>query len=281
MKTLLKSSLFVTLLGCSLAFWGCKKDETTPIGTTIDADVQATAQDRNTSSAIDDVITSFADYASNIDPASAGGRVEGTILGAGQTSYDIRTKTLTVDFGTQNVVCSDGKKRRGKIFMQFTNGTPRQLDHTIVTTQENYYVEDIKVEGNRTDVVKVTIANNNFVHTRDITVQSRKLTFTDQTLFLESGVSQLVLRGTLPSTFEGSLTARFTGTNRRNQAFTTNTSTPLKIVSSCAGLPPISGKVEITLTATPAEKVVIDYGSDTCDRVATISYKGVSVTVNF
>jgi hypothetical protein len=281
MKNLLKSSLLATFLGCSIIFSGCKKDDTTTTSTTIDGDVQATAQDRNTSAAIDDVITSFTDYASNIDPNSTGGRVEGTVLGAGQTSYDLRTKTLTIDFGTQNVVCSDGKKRRGKLFMQFTSGMPRQLDHTIVTTQENYHVEDIKVEGNRTDVVKVTIANNNFVHTRDITVQSRKLTFPDQTLFLETGTSQLVLRGTLPNTFEGSLTGRFSGTNRRSKAFTTNTSIPLKIVSSCAGLPPVSGKIEITLTATPTDKVVIDYGSGTCDRVATISYKGVSVTVNF
>lgn len=279
MKTSLKNTLFILAVSM-VTLTACKKDETTP-SNVIDGDVQTTADDRTTSSAIDDVTTILNDYAANIDPNSSGGRTEGTILGAGQTSFNISTKTLTIDFGTQNATCSDGKKRRGKIFIQFTQGSPRQLDHTTVTSQDNYYVEDIKVDGTRTDVVKVTIANNAFTNTRKITVQNRKLTFPDKTTFSESGTMELAFRGTLPNTFEGTGTVSLSGTNRKNQAFTSSTSTPLKVVSSCPGLPPVSGKIDITITSNPTEKIVIDYGNGVCDRIATITYKGITVTKNF
>lgn len=283
MKTSLKNILTIAIIAIisSATLSGCKKDETTPATATIDGAAQKTAEDRTMSSNIEDANTSINEYVGNIDPASEGGRTEGTFLGAGQTSYNRLTRTFTIDFGSTNAMCSDGKLRRGKIFVRFTQGEPRVFDYNTTTTQDNYFVENIKVEGTRTDAVKVTLANNTITSTRDIVVTNRKLTFPDASVFSESGTYRNVgVLKVAERTWEITLTGAATGTNRESKAFTATISTPIKIVSTCATTPPISGKIEIAVAAA-ADKITVDYGSGTCDRVAIISYKGQSVTVNF
>jgi hypothetical protein len=233
------------------------------------------------SSNIEDANTSINEYVGNIDPASEGGRTEGTFLGAGQTSYNRLTRSFTIEIGSTNAMCSDGKLRRGKIFVRFTQGEPRFSDYNTTTTHDNYFVENIKVEGTRTDAVKVTLANNTITSTRDIVVTNRKLTFPDASVFSESGTYRNVgVLKVAERTWEITLTGNATGINRESKAFTATISTPIKIVSTCATTPPISGKIEIAVAAA-ADKITVDYGSGTCDRVAIISYKGQSVTVNF
>lgn len=280
MKTSLKSISVIAIIAMISAatLSSCKKDETTP---TIDGAAQKTAEDRTMSSSIEDANTSISEYVANIDPKSQGGRVEGTFLGTGQTSYNPLTRTFTIDFGTTNAVCSDGKRRKGKIFVRFTQGEPRLLDYNTTTTQDNYFVNDIKVEGTRTDAVKATIALNTITSTRDIVVTGRKLTFPDASTFSESGTYKTVAAlKLLDRSWEITLTGNTTGTNRQSQAFTATISTPIKIVSTCDTTPPISGKIEIAVVAL-SDKITIDYGSGDCDRKATISYKGQSVVVNF
>jgi hypothetical protein len=277
MKKSLKNLCLLAIL--SFATFSCKKDETSP--NSLDSSTQQAVEERNISSDFEDDHTSINDYAAKIDPKSAGGRVEGTWLGAGQTSYSILTRTLTIDFGTTNVMCTDNKKRRGKIFIRFTEGEPRTPDHKTTTTQENYYVNDIKVEGVRVDVVKISLNNNVVNSLRDIIVTNRKLTFTDQTTLTES--SNYKANGTvnlLTGSWEYTLKGQSTGIGRRGNAFSTNIATPILVKSSCATTPPISGKLEIT-PVVATDKITIDYGDGTCDRVATVTFRTQTVTVNF
>ena len=58
-------------------------------------------------------------------------------------------KTVTVDYGSSNCDCNDGKTRRGKIITTFTGFYHAQ--GTIIThTPVDYYVNDIKIEGTKT-----------------------------------------------------------------------------------------------------------------------------------
>ena len=58
-------------------------------------------------------------------------------------------KTVTVDYGSSNCDCNDGKTRRGKIITTFTGFYHAQ--GTIIThTPVDYYVNDIKIEGIKT-----------------------------------------------------------------------------------------------------------------------------------
>jgi hypothetical protein len=288
MKTVTKK-VFAAVLLCGLALTSCKKDETTTSPTQMDGQAQKTAEDKGLASNVDDESSAMYDYAYNIDPNSTGGRTEGTVLGAGNTSYNIATKTLTIDFGTTNVVCSDGRKRRGKIFIRFTEGEPRTLAHTVVISQENYAVNDIKVEGTRTDVVRNTInlAAGTVTSNRAITINSRKLTFTDNTTFTETGGYTFVITASISLTnlqltnFQYSATGGVNGKNRQNVNYTATiaTANPIIAKGSCNNfLFPIQGSFDINVIGL-ADKVVVDYGNGTCDKSYTISYRGQTVTI--
>ncbi|GAA4467122.1 hypothetical protein GCM10023093_22420 [Nemorincola caseinilytica] len=57
--------------------------------------------------------------------------------------------TFTIDFGSVNCLCSDGRNRRGKIIVNYTGAYADSGSvHTI--TFDNYYQNDNKVEGTRT-----------------------------------------------------------------------------------------------------------------------------------
>lgn len=285
MKTITKK-VFAAVLFCGFALTSCKKDETTTSPTQMDSQAQKTAEDKSTASNVDDESSAMYDYASNIDPKSSGGRTEGTVLGAGNTSYNIATKTLTIDFGTTNVVCSDGRKRRGKIFIQFTEGEPRTPAHTVVISQENYAVNDIKVEGTRTDVVRNTInlAAGTVSSNRVITINNRKLTFTDNTTFTETGGYTFVITASISSNLQFSnlqytAIGSVNGKNRQNVNYTATIANPIIAKGSCNNLLfPIQGNFDVNVVGL-ADKVVIDYGNGACDRSYTISYRGQTITI--
>jgi hypothetical protein len=58
-------------------------------------------------------------------------------------------KTVTVDYGTSNCDCNDGKTRRGKIVTTFT-GQYFAPGTVITHTPVDYYVNDIKYDGTKT-----------------------------------------------------------------------------------------------------------------------------------
>lgn len=287
MKTVTKK-VFAAVLFCGLALTSCKKDETTTSPTQMDGQAQKTAEDKSVASNVDDESSVMYDYANNIDPKSTGGRTEGTVLGAGNTSYNIATKTLTIDFGTTNVVCSDGRRRRGKIFIRFTEGEPRTLTHTVVITQENYAVNDIKVEGTRTDVVRNTInlVAGTVSSNRAITISNRTLTFTDNTTFTETGSYNFVITASISNNLQltnpqYTATGGVNGKNRLNVNYTATiaNANPIIAKGSCNNLLfPVQGNFDINVVGL-TDKVVVDYGNGACDRSYTISYRGQTVTI--
>ncbi len=56
---------------------------------------------------------------------------------------------ITIDFGTTNCLCSDGRNRRGKIIINYT-GNYADSNSTRNITFDNYYQNDNKVEGTKT-----------------------------------------------------------------------------------------------------------------------------------
>ena len=76
-KTPLKTMYAVAII-LFATISGCKKDDATPTNGTIDAEVQATADDKSLAEETENGNTTMNDYAKDIDPSSAGGRTEGT-----------------------------------------------------------------------------------------------------------------------------------------------------------------------------------------------------------
>jgi len=58
-------------------------------------------------------------------------------------------KSVTIDWGTTNCDCNDGKQRRGKIITTFT-GSYYNAGTVITHTPVDYYVNDHKVSGTKT-----------------------------------------------------------------------------------------------------------------------------------
>lgn len=58
-------------------------------------------------------------------------------------------KTITIDFGTTNCLCKDGKNRRGKIIVSLT-GRHTEPGTVITCTFEDFYVNDNHIEGTKT-----------------------------------------------------------------------------------------------------------------------------------
>src|SRR5690606_27825676 len=57
---------------------------------------------------------------------------------------------ITIDFGTEtNEVCNDGRVRRGVLVVKYT-GKYRDNGTVIQVTTQNYYVNDVRIQGRRT-----------------------------------------------------------------------------------------------------------------------------------
>jgi hypothetical protein len=58
--------------------------------------------------------------------------------------------TFTIDFGSANCLCTDGRNRRGKIIVNYSGGAYADSGSTHTITFDNYYQNDNKVEGTKT-----------------------------------------------------------------------------------------------------------------------------------
>lgn len=58
-------------------------------------------------------------------------------------------KTITIDFGSTNCLCNDGRNRRGKVLVNYT-GKYRDSGSVHTITFDNYFVNDNQVMGSKT-----------------------------------------------------------------------------------------------------------------------------------
>jgi hypothetical protein len=183
----------------------------------------------------------------------------------------------TLDFGTSNCLCTDGKNRRGKIIATFKYPLTDSLSF-VSSTFENYFVNDNQIIGARTvtnkghnssghlnfDVItngSIILANNgeiiNYVsdHNREWTAgEITPLDISDDSY---------------------SFTGSSSGTTVTNQAFTLDITTPLVFNVACNRF--VSGVFDLT----PAGEEVrsIDFGNGECDAIATVTVLGFSFQI--
>ena len=187
------------------------------------------------------------------------------------------TKSVTVDYGSSNCTCNDGKTRRGKIITTFT-GQYIALGTIITHTPVDYYVNDIKYEGTKT-VQNMGLNSNNQPY---FNVQI------DGTATLESGevVDYNSTRVRTWTTGFNTLLNRFddeydiTGTSEATfssgDGYTGNTTSPIHVKVGCGF--PVSGTLDITPTGKPVRQ--INYGDGTCDYSFTVTVSGYTFTIN-
>ena len=186
-------------------------------------------------------------------------------------------KKATLDFGTVNCPCTDGKNRRGKIIVTFSGALTDSLSY-VTSTFDNYFVDDNQVTGIRTVTNKghnaaghlnfqiitdgsIVLANNGGTITY-ITNHNREWTVGENTPFDISDDAY---------SFSGSSS----GTTVTNQAFTVVITSPLVWTISCNHF--VSGVFDLT----PAGEVTrtVDFGNGDCDTKATVTVLGFTFQI--
>ena len=188
-------------------------------------------------------------------------------------SYDFATKTLTIDFGTTNCLCADGRYRRGKILVRFTTDVNRRTAGAVVT-RVDYFINDNQHTATRiftdigsgsftVDVTNASIirANNGGTHS-----WTANWTFTRTAGFGTPQVSDDVY----------SVTGSATGINRKNVGYTTTIQSPLIKRADC---PKYFVQGTMVITNTNSKVMTLDYGTGTCDNVATVTVNGHTRTI--
>jgi hypothetical protein len=203
-----------------------------------------------------------------------------TRLGTG-TPFPVR---ITMDFGTTGCIGRDGRTRRGKIVSTYTNRliVPGAI---ATTTFDGYYVDSTKVEGTH----KVTNTGSGQIgnppaYQYTVAVTNGKLTRPSGN-FIEWNSNKVItqVEGMITNLpvddvfrIEGSSRGRVSR-NGRLSLFESNVIEPLMKKFTCRWL--VRGRVRtvrVSAANPNAWVAVLDFGTGTCDNLATITVNGVT-----
>lgn len=188
----------------------------------------------------------------------------------------VSPKTLTIDFGTVNCLCADGKNRRGVILVSFT-GPYRDSGTVITHTFSNYFVDDHQVLGTKTVTNDGTNQNGNISFSIVVAGSIIKANNGGTIIWNSNRTREWIAGSSTPSWLDDVylITGSGNGITSSNTSFTVNITNPLRIETGCRYI--VSGTLELT----PANKQVriIDYGNGACDNEITVTINGISVTI--
>jgi len=259
----------IAIFGCVIT--ACEKDQIDDDTTSSDEDV-STASDNSTAENL------YSDVFDQADQGAEEAESSGKTSSAADTCRKVRfivldsalrKREITIDFGT-GCTGQDGRTRKGKIIVVLT-GTYKDSGSSLNVTLEDYYVNDHKIEGTKTVTNNGRNASGNLSYT--ISVQNGKITTPDTATFTwESTRTREWLEGestVWPDICDDvySITGSASGTNRAGKSFSVDITTSLRKEICCRWL--VSGVVEITPDGKKTRK--IDFGSGTCDSLATVS----------
>ncbi|TAF67815.1 MAG: hypothetical protein EAZ55_01995 [Cytophagales bacterium] len=276
-KNFLKVS-FLLILG-TVAFYGCKindKSQNEVVN-------QATQDNASSEGEFDDVSSISNDVLSSVNL----GRTEET-----QEQYECATVTISldptkgqtyrrvvIDFGT-GCKAFNGRTRKGKMVVELTN-RPSVVGSIVTTTFDNFFVNDVKVEGTHTTTNVTTNANS---PEYTVSVRDAKLTFPDGT----TATWKADRRRTWSAGFstrsieddEFRITGANEGTNRKGVKYVVAITNALVLKPSCWArgiFKPVAGIVTVT---TDNNVATIDYGDGACNNTFTVTINGKTYVIN-
>jgi len=272
MKTItINSSLLIALFATiALTAPSCKKDD---VSSTVDSEV-TTANDSEESESVSDEVGNIMDAASN--GTSIVGRTSSTEaqLDALSNCATITNDTiavphlLTIDFGSTNCLCNDGKYRRGQILVSY-NSTYFAQGAVKTTTFNNYFRNDNKLEGTRSVTNLGLNADGNMAWS--ISAVNMKITKTNGNMHTwNSERTRTMTAGANTSAWSDDqymITGSGSGVNANGVNYTASIMTPLHRALSCHWID--SGV--IAFTRSNGSTRTINFGTGTCDDQATVT----------
>ncbi|MEP7197117.1 MAG: hypothetical protein ABI851_11415 [Saprospiraceae bacterium] len=175
--------------------------------------------------------------------------------------------TLTIDYGKSGVTGPYGHIRRGVLVVQIS--APIYLAGSVrIVNHNNFYIDDVKVEGTVILSNQGKNSNNQNLFYRD--VLNRKLIFpSGKSIEWNSNQSILQIEGNETEDFflddVWSIVGSSHGINRFGNEFSTQTINPLIYAVNCLWL--VEGVFSITNNG---DTYKIDYGNGDCNNIATL-----------
>ncbi len=207
-----------------------------------------------------------------------GARMErNIILDCAVVTKDTINKVITVDYG-EGCEGPYGRIRKGKVIIEYN-------DRRIVfgafrkATLENFYVDEVKVEGVRM-LTNISDGTENTLK-YSITLEGGKLTFADSTTMTREVDRERTL--TFGENFledYASVEGTANGTRRDGLDYSVVILEPIVYKRDCRARSvfiPVSGVKEVTYDGKVAR---VDYGEGTCDNEVTITIDGTTTTRN-
>lgn len=183
-------------------------------------------------------------------------------------------KTITVNFGTSNCLCNDGRNRRGSLIINFT-GRYRDSNTVITVTPQNYFVNDNQVTGSKTITNKGHNAANHLVYEINANITIIKASGAG-TITWQSTRQREWITGESTLTWSDdvySITGSANGTTSNGNSFSSVITSPLirNMAFGCR-----RHFTQGNLEHTPSGKATryINFGNGTCDDQATVTING-------
>lgn len=180
-------------------------------------------------------------------------------------------RTLTIDYGTTNCLCVDGRYRRGIVVISYT-GQRRQVGSSYSVAFTNYFVNDNAVAGSVSG--SFSLNNGNPFITRN-----SSLTLTDtanrvRTRTANRTIEMIAGYGTPARNDDVYLMNGSSSMSNSLFTATQTITTPLRKELSCNWL--VSG---VMTTTRGTQSRTIDFGNGTCDNQATVTTNRGSRTI--
>ena len=279
-KSLLKPLMAVAVIG--LLFTACKKKTDD-----LDNDTSAAGDNALAEASYNDV-HNIADQASTGTLSSydatynSNSNEKGLLSACATVAIDttVTPHTITVNFGTTDCLCSDGRKRRGTILITYSGRYRDSAStHTITFPTSNpYFVNDNQILGSKT---VTNMGRNGAGHSVfNISVNGTiikangggTITWTS-TRQREWIAGENTIGNWLDDVYL--VTGSASGTNAHGTTFTAQITTALRRELSCRNF--VSG----TFTLTPSGKATrtFDFGNGLCDDIATVTINGNVYTI--
>lgn len=199
-----------------------------------------------------------------------------TVTSDASSTPEIPKGVLTIDFGAG---CEGARNtvRKGKLIFTYS-GKRFMPGSTVVTTTENYFINDIKLDGTR--VLTNRQSSTSSAPRFNVVLENGKATFPDG-LFAtrKSDITWQWNRAANPldDNLQIEVTSIASGKNRKGRDYEVSLLQDLVYKRHCGVA--VSGIKKYTIDGT--KEITIGYGDGTCDRSITTTVNGNTRTITF
>ncbi len=275
--------LAIAAIAFATVFSSCKKDKKNEPEEK-DTDTSAAADQAFASSSVNDM-TSIADEAgttytvSSFKVASPDGMLATSCATLTIDTVSSATRTITVNFGTTNCPCNDGRNRRGSLVITFT-GHYRDSGMVKTVTPVNYFVDDYQITGTKTITNKGHNAAHHLVYEVSANLQIIKPNGGGTIVWNSTRQREWTAGESTPQWNDDmySITGNASGTNANGNTFTSVITTTL-VRNMALGCRRhfVSGVIDHTPAGKPTR--TLNYGNGACDDLATVTINGITYNI--